>query len=199
VVIALTAFALAATAPAAGAAVGGGSAESAAVVRSGSAESFAATFEARAVGDPTIASCPGLGEGWQKIEARYDGTLTIPADERRLSARFSLELLLDRSTGIGTAQGTWRLTEPPEPDIVARGELHAVVNATEPPDPELELHGLVSGRIDPPDPDMPAKQLLGNFAASLDEAASFPHLKGSVGDPSAPASTPAALLPSVKC
>ena len=192
VVAALTAVALAATALA-----------TAAVVRGGSAESLAAGFEARAVGDPTIEACPGLGQ-WQKIEGRYEGTFAIEADERRLTARFSLEILLDRSTGVGTAEGSWQLVNPPDPDIVARGELHAVVNAVNPPDPDLELRGLLTGTVNPPDPDLPAQRLLGNFAASLDEGATFPHLKGWVGDPSvadptAPASTPAALVPAVKC
>jgi hypothetical protein len=190
----------------------------AAIGRGEGAEAFAATFDARAVGDPTITSCPGLGPDGLKIERRYEGTFTIPAEERRLAARFSLEILFDRSTGVGTAEGNWQLLDPPDPDIVARGGLITVVKALDPPDPDLDppdpdlgLHGLVIGSLDPPDPDLPTQRLLGNFAASLGDGATFPHLKGTVGDPTnlvgdptvgdstGLASDPAVLLPAVKC
>ena len=81
--------------------------------------------------------------------------------------------------------------QPPDPDA-------------EPPDPDLELHGLLVGHVGPPDPDMPARRLLGNFTASLDEAATFAHLEGTVGDPSVEdptglASDPAVRVPAIKC
>jgi len=192
--------------------IGGTSLAAAAIGRGEGAASFAATFEARAVGDPTIASCPGLGPDGQKIEGRYEGTFTIPAEERRLAARFSLEILFDRSTGVGTADGNWQAQVPDGPEIVARGELLAVVTTVSPPDPDvsppdpdLGLQGLLIGTVSPPDPDLPAQMLLGNFTASLGEGATFPHLKGTVGDPSVgdpsvgDPSNPAVLLPAVKC
>jgi hypothetical protein len=34
-----------------------------------------------------------------------------------------------------------------------------------------------------PDPDLPTQGLIGNFTASLGDGATFPHLNGTVGDP----------------
>lgn len=178
------------------------------------AEQFAATFDARAVGDPSITSCPALGEGGQKIEARYEGTFLpaelVPAEfmpAEFVPAEFRLEILFDRSAGVGTAEGDWQLVDPADRSIVARGEIIATVTAdppteAQPPDPDLELHGLLIGLAQPPEPDMPAQRLLGNFSASFDEGATFPHLRGSVGDPSVgdpSAPNPAVLLPAIKC
>jgi hypothetical protein len=199
----------------------GGTSLAAAATGGAGAGRFAASFDARAVGDPSIESCPALGREGQKIEARYEGTFTIPAEERRLAARFSLEILFDRSTGVGAAEGTWQLAEPPDPDadppseadppteasVVGRGELIAVVTAdppgeTEPPDPDLELQGLVIGLAEPPDPDKPAQRLLGSFTGSItDGTLNFTGGVGdpSVGDPSGPATSPAVLLPAIKC
>ena len=111
----LAVAAVAAFASVAAAAFGGG----------GGAGKFAATFEARAVADPTAESCPALGPGGLKTEARYQGTMTIDGEEFAFNFT-TLEILYDRSTGVGTAEGTWRLIEPPDPDVVARGELLAL-------------------------------------------------------------------------
>ena len=179
----------------------------------GTTGKFAATFEARAVGDPTVESCPGLGPDGQKIEARFEGWFAIDSVERPIQLRLSLEALVDRSTGVGTAEGNWQLAQPPEPDaqppepdLVGWGEFVAVVTAVSPPDPELdppdpdlELHGLLIGYAQPPEPDMPAQRLIGNFTASLDEGATFPHLKGTVGDPTGLAPNPAVILSSDAC
>ena len=178
----------------------------------GGAGKFAATFDARAVGDPSIESCPALGPEGQKIEGRYQGTMTIDGDELEFNFT-TLEALVDGAAGVGTANGAWKLTDPRTQDVVGRGELFAVVDFDleppdpdlEPPDPDLELHGLLIGTLEPPDPDLPAQRLLGNFSASLGEGATFPHLKGTVGDPSvgdpsvADPSSPAILLPAVRC
>jgi hypothetical protein len=170
-------------------------AAAATTLRGGGAEPLGATFEARAVGDPTVKPCPGLGPDGKKIEARYEGMLAIAGDERRPRLRLSLEILFDRSAGVGTAEGHWQLVDPPDPDIVGRGELVAVVTPVDPPDPDLALHGLLIGEVDPPDPDAPARKLLGNFAASLADGATFPHLKGAVGDPAGLDANAAVLLP----
>lgn len=190
-------------------ALGATSLAAAAIARGEGAGSFAATFEGRAVGDTTMKSCPGIGPGGQKIEARYEGPFTTAGDpptERPPSLRLSLEILFDRAAGVGIAKGNWQLVDPPDPDIVGRGQLLAVVSMVDPPDPDvdppdpdLELHGLLTGAVDPPDPDMPAQLLLGNFSASLGEGATFPHLKGEVGDPTGLTSNPAVLVPAVKC
>jgi hypothetical protein len=124
-----------------------------------------------------------------------------------LAARFSLEVIFDGRTGVGTAEGTWQLIEPPDPDRVARGELIGVVTSdppseAEPPDPDLELHGLLIGLIEPPDPDMPAQRLIGNFTASLaDGARNFTGAVGdpSIGDPSTGELLPAILIASDAC
>ena len=183
---------------------------------------FAATFEARAVGDPSVEACRGLGASWQKIEAHYTGTFTVPAEfmpaeflttrvvpaEFNLPLQLSLEIVVDRATGVGTAEGTWRLGDPPteaDPptEFAARGELLAVVTTAE--SPELELHGMLIGLTEPPDPDMPAQRLLLNFTAGLSDGATFPHLKGTVGDPTVgdptvgDPSAPGALVPAIKC
>ena len=194
VVAVLTAVALAATALA-----------TAAVVRGGSAGSLAAGFEARAVGEPTIEACPGLGQ-WRKksrgATKKGRSRSRRTSDDSRRASRSRSCSTARRASARRRVPGSW--WNPPDPDIVARGELHAVVNAVNPPDPDLELRGLLTGTVNPPDPDLPTQRLLGNFAASLDEGATSPHLKGWVGDPTvadptAPASTPAALVPAVKC
>lgn len=183
--------------------VGTTSLAAAAIGRIDGSESFAATFEARAVADPTITSCRAL-PAVQKIVGRYQGAITVPADERRATAQFAVEILYDRTTGVGTAEGTWQLGDPPS-ELTGKGKLIAVVTTADPPseaqppDPDLELHGVLVGTLDPPDPDLPAQKLVGNFSASLGEGATFPHLKGSVGDPTVLASNPAALIPAVKC
>lgn len=192
---------------------------------------FAAEFEARAVGDPSIEACRDLGEGGQKIEGRYEGTFTVPAEFMpaefltgellpaiRLPLRLSLEILYDRSTGIGTAEGTWQLGDPPSEadppgeanpptELVASGELLAVVTLTDSGD--LELDGMLIGSTESSTRDAKPLRVLFNFSATLTEGATFPHLKGTVGDPSVGdptvgdptglASNPAALVPAVKC
>jgi hypothetical protein len=188
-------------------AIGGTSVAAAAFGGGGGAGRFAATLEARTVTDGTITSCRGLGPGGQKIEARYEGTITVDGEE--FGIHFVLEALFDRSTGVGTAEGRWTLLDPSDREIVGRGELLAAVTGdppseVNPPDPDLELHGLLIGMVDAPDPDLPAQRLLGNFTASLGEGATFPHLKGTVGDPSVGdptglESNPAVLVPAVKC
>ncbi len=110
---------------------------------------------------------------------------------------FSLEMAVDRTTGVGTAEGHWQFGDPPS-ELGGRGEFVAVVTAVNPPDPDLELNGVISGLVDPPDPDLPAQRLLGNLAASI-EGATFPHLKGTVGDPTGLTSNPAVLVPAVSC
>jgi hypothetical protein len=170
----------------------------------GGSGKFAASFDARAVRDPQIDFCRGLGPEGQKIEGRYEGTMTLDGEEFAFNFT-TLEILFDRRSGVGTAEGTWQLGDPPS-DLVGRGELIAVVNMTEPPDPDLEppdpdleLQGVVTGLLEPPDPDLPAQRLVGNFTASLGEGATFPHLKGTVGDPSGPAASAAVVIPAVKC
>jgi hypothetical protein len=170
---------------------------------------FAATFDTRAVEHAAIDFCRGLGPEGQKIEGRYQGTMTIDGEEFAFNFT-TLEILLDRSTGLGTAEGTWQLGDR-SGELVGRGEIIAVVNMAEPPDPDLEppdpdleLQGVVTGLLEPPDPDLPAQRLLGNFAASLGDGTTFPHLKGtvgdpSVGDPSGPAASPAVLMSAVNC
>ena len=179
----------------------------------GGSGKFAATFDARAVGDPTAESCPALGRGGLKTEARYQGTMTIDGEEFAFNFT-TLEILVDRSTGVGTAEGNWQLAEPPDPDIVASGELIAVVKMAdleppdpdleppdpdlEPPDPDLELHGLLIGLAEPPEPDMPAQRLLANFTASLSEGALNFTTVGDPGTRLLPA-VQGVLLPAVKC
>jgi hypothetical protein len=168
------------------------------------AQRFAATFDAHAVADPTIGACRAL-PGLQKVEGRYGGTMTVDGEEYGI--HFVLEALVDRSAGLGSAEGSWVLTDRRTSDIVGRGELVTVVSSdppgeAEPPEPDLELHGLLIGLATPPDPDLPAQRLVANFTASLGEGATFPHLKGTVGDPTvADPTTPdtAVLLPAVKC
>lgn len=169
---------------------------------------FAAEFEALAVGDPSIEACRDLGEGGQKFEARYDGTFTVPAEfmpaefrpaefvpaEFRLALHLSLEVLYDRSTGVGTADGTWRLSDPPSEsdpptEFVASGELIAVVNSA---DSDLALDGMLIGIAESSAGDTKPLRVLFNFSATLSDGATFPHLKGAtfphlkgtVGDPS---------------
>jgi hypothetical protein len=168
----------------------------------GATGKFAATFETRAVGDPTIASCPALGPDGQKVEGRYLGTMTIDGEE--FGIHFVLEALVDVRAGIGSAEGRWQLTDPRSSDVVARGELVGVVTLDppdpdlDPPDPDLELQGLLIGTLEPPDPDMPTQRLIGNFTASLGDGATFPHLKGTVGDPTGVGDpTDGELLPAV--
>lgn len=143
-----------------------------------------------------------------KIEGRYTGAMTIGERGQERALNFSLKILYDRATGVGTAKGTWQLTTPPEPDIVgaASGELIAVVTAAEvsPPHPDnplpdgdLQLHGLLTGAADPPDPDLPAQQLVGNFAGTITDGTL--NFAGAVGDPTGLTPNPAALLPAVKC
>ena len=129
--------------------------------------------------------------------------MTIDGEEYAFNFT-TLEALVDRSAGLGTAEGHWRLTDPRTEEIVARGELIATVTSdppteVEPPEPDLELRGLLIGAAEPLDPKIPARRLVGNVTASLGDGATFPHLKGTVGDPTAPASNPAVLLPAVKC
>jgi hypothetical protein len=168
-------------------AIGASSVAAAQVARTGSAEAFAATFET-STGRPSITACAGLGPEGKKITGRYDGTLTIPAEGRRLAARFSIEIRLDGRTGVGSADGKWQLVDPPDPDVVGRGELIGVVNLAQPPDPEvnppdpdLVLRGLLIGLAQPPDPDMPDQRLIANFRATL--AADAKSLSGVAGDP----------------
>lgn len=157
----------------------------------GATGKFAASFDARAVADPTITSCPGLGREGQKLEGRYQGTMTVDGEEFAFNFT-TLEVLLDGATGVGAAEGTWQLSAPPSEsdppteanpptEVVARGELVATVRAD---DQDLLLQGLVIGSVSSPDPDMPAQRLVGSFTASLGDGATFPHLKGTVGDPS---------------
>jgi hypothetical protein len=202
---------------AAASAVIGGASLAAAATGGAGAGKFAAAFEARAVGDPSITSCPDLGRSGQKLEGRYAGTMTIDGEEYAFNFT-TLEALVDRSAGIGTAEGRWQLVDPSDRSVVGRGELIAVVTAdppseTEPPDPDLELRGMLIGSLEPPDPDQAPQLLVANFAAVLGDGATFPHLKGAVGDPSVgdpsvgdPSvgdptvqSNPAALVPAVKC
>jgi hypothetical protein len=204
--VVLALFALAGTALAASGGAGAGK--------------FAAEFEARAVGDPSIEACRDFGLEGQKIEARYEGTFTVPAEfmpaefvpaelapaEFRLPLRLSLEILVDRSTGVGTAEGTWQLGDPategdPSSELVARGELLAVVTAAE--SSALELDGMLVGTAQSAEGTGVLSVLL-NFTASLSDGATFPHLKGTVGDPTVGdptglASNPAVLVPAVKC
>jgi len=198
-VLAVAALATVASVAAAAHSFGGG----------GGTGKFAASFEARAITDGTITSCRGLGLEGQKIEGSYQGTMSVDGEEFAFNFT-TLEILFDRSTGVGTADGNWQAQVPDGPEIVARGELLAVVTGDppgeiEPPDPDLELHGLLIGYVNPPDPDMPAQRLLGNFTASLRKGWTFPHLKGTVGDPSVgdpsvgDPTNPAVLLPAVKC
>jgi hypothetical protein len=168
----------------------------------GTTGKFAATFETRAVGDPTIASCPALGPDGQKVEGRYRGTMTIDGEE--FGIHFTLEALVDVRAGIGSAEGRWQLTDLRSAERVGSGELLAVVTLDppdpdlDPPDPDLELQGLLIGTLEPPDPDMPTQRLIGNFTASLGDGATFPHLKGTVGDPTGVADpTDGELLPAV--
>jgi hypothetical protein len=168
----------------------------------GATGKFAAAFETRAVGDPTIASCPALGPDGQKVEGRYRGTMTIDGEE--FGIHFTLEALVDARAGLGSAEGRWQLTDPRTADVVARGELMATVTGDppselDPPDPDLELQGLLIGTLDPPDPDMPTQRLIGNFTASLGDGATFPHLKGTVGDPTDGELLPAVLIASEGC
>jgi hypothetical protein len=176
---------------------------------------FAATFDARAVGDPSIEACRGFGAAGQKFEGQYQGTMTIDGEEFAFNFT-TLEILFDRATGVGTAEGHWQLADA-RSETVGRGELVAVVTAGDPPgegDPpsELQLRGLLIGSLEPPDPDLeppdpdlPAQRLIGNFTATLGDGATFPHLKGTVGDPSVgdpsvgDPSAPAVLVPAVKC
>lgn len=181
--------------------VTGAASATAGIIVTHAPQPFGATFEARAVADPTIESCRTL-PALQKIEGRYGGTMTVAGEEYGI--HFVLEALVDRSAGLGSADGGWVLTDLRTADVVGRGELLATVTSDppgelDPPDPDLELHGLLVGTLDPPDPDLPAQRLVGNFAASLGEAATFPFLKGSVGDPTGPTVNPALLLPAVKC
>lgn len=172
-----------------------------AVSDGGGATSFGATFEARAP-RTTTSSCAGLGPAGQKVEARYEGTFSIPSQERQLAARLSLVILIDARTGVGSAEGTWRLVSPPDPEIVGRGELLGVVDAAilpdtdlEPPDPDLVLRGMLIGFLEPPDPDMPAQRLLGNFSAVLTDGALS--LTGAVGNALSDPPTDGELLPAV--
>lgn len=165
----------------------------------GGAGRFATTFEARAVGDPSITSCPGLGPGGQKVGGRYGGTITIDGEEYAFNFT-TLEALVDRSAGVGSAEGHWQLTDRRTGDVVGRGELIATVTADppselEPPDPDLELQGLLIGLLEPPDPDMPAQKLLGNVTVSITDGT---RVTGAVGDPAGVSST-GLLLPAVKC
>jgi len=166
-------------------------AAAAAIGRGGGVEPFAATFEARAVGDPEAASCPALGPGGLKTEARYRGTMTVDGDEFTLN--FTLEALVDRSVGLGAAEGRWQLTDPGTSDIVARGQVIGVVEGLDPA--HLELIGLLMGQVDPPEPDLPAQTLLGNVAVSITDGT---HLTGAVGDPQGMPSN-GLLLPAVRC
>jgi hypothetical protein len=164
-------------------------------------EPFAAAFDARAVADPTIGPCRAL-PALQMVEGRYDGTLSVAGEEYGI--HFVLEALVDREAALGSAEGRWVLTDPRTADVVGRGELVATVTGArpaelEPPDPDFELQGMLIGLLEPPDPDTPAQRLLGNFAASLGDGATFPHLHGTVGDPTGLALNPALLLPAVKC
>ena len=176
-----------------------------AVAEGGGIRSFTAELEARTVADPTITACRAIGPDAVKVEARYQGTFTIPADERRLQAAVSLEIMFDRATGVGSAEGRWQLTNDAA-ERVGRGELVGVVGATTPPDPDadplaagLALQGFVIGAIEPPDPDLPAQTLIGDITATLGDGATFPHLKGVVGDPTATADPPSEreLVPAV--
>jgi hypothetical protein len=168
----------------------------------GTTGKFAAAFETRAVADPTIESCPALGPDGRKVEGRYRGTMTIEGEE--FGIHFTLEALVDVRAGLGSAEGRWQLTDPRTADVVAQGELIGVVAAGDPtsevnpPDPDLELQGLLIGTVNPPDPDMPAQRLIGNFTASLGDGATFPHLKGTVGDPTGVGDpTDGELLPAI--
>ena len=210
-------------------AVIGATSAAAGVIVPQKAERFATTFEARAVGDPSITSCPALGPGGQKFEGRYGGTMTIDGEEYAFNFT-TLEALVDRSTGLGSAEGRWQLTDPRTKNVVGRGELIATATTdpsseVEPPDPDFELQGMLIGTLEPPDPDleppdpdleppdpdleppdpdMPARMLFGNFSASLGGGATFARLKGAVGDPSVGDPTgltenPAVIFPAVKC
>jgi hypothetical protein len=167
----------------------------------GATGKFAATFEARAA-RTSIASCPALGPEGQKIEGRYIGTMTIDGEE--FGIHFTLEALVDVRAGLGSAEGRWQLTDPRTADVIGGGEFIGVIAASdppselEPPDPDLELQGLLIGTLEPPDPDMPNQRLIGNFSASLGDGATFPHLKGTVGDPTGVGDpTDGELLPAI--
>lgn len=176
----------------------------------GGAGTFAAELEARAVADPTVTSCPEL-PAVQKVEGRYEGTFEVEGEERPLGLRLSLETLVARGTGVGSAKGRWQFFNFTTREVVGRGELLAA-GVGDPSAPGLELQGLLLGTVqgdpptesDPPteaDPpgERPELRLIGSFVASLGEGATFPHLKGTVGDPTGLESNPAVLLPAVKC
>ena len=170
----------------------------------GGSGKFAATFDARAVRDPSIQSCPALGPDGQKIEARYGGTMTVDGEEYAINFT-TLEALFDRSAGVGSAEGRWQLTDPRTGDVVGRGEVVAAVVAVDIFHTDLQLHGIVDGTLEQPHEGIPVQRLLGSFTASLGDGATFPHLKGAVGDPSVgdpsvgDPSSPAVLLPAVRC
>ncbi|HEX5589330.1 MAG TPA: hypothetical protein VFX65_03450 [Candidatus Limnocylindrales bacterium] len=171
----------------------------------GTTGKFAATFETRSA-RTSIASCPALGPDGRKIEGRYLGTMTIDGEE--FGIHFVLEALVDVRAGLGSAEGRWHLTDPRTADVIGRGELIATVTADPPsesdppgesdPPSELTLHGVVVGTLVPSDPELPGQRLIGNFSASLGDGMTFPHLKGTVGDPTGVADpTHGELLPAV--
>lgn len=200
-------------------AVIGATSAAAGVIVPQKSERVAATFEARAVGAPSITSCPALGPGGQKLEGRYGGTMTLDGEEYAFNFT-TLEVLVDRSAGLGSAEGRWQLMDLRTKDVVGRGELVATVTGdppgeVEPPDPDLELRGLLIGSLEPPDPDLEPPdpdleppdpdleppdpdvqaQLLAHVTVSITDGT---HVAGAVGAP-AGASSIGLLLPAVKC
>jgi hypothetical protein len=168
----------------------------AAIGRGTGAEAVSATFEARAIGDPSIKSCPSIGGTFGQFEASYQGSFTTNTGEELALTLRRLEILVDRETGLGAAEGTWQLQAPPEPEVVGSGELTAVFIG----DPNLigdpnvfggKLHGMLLGGFEDPD----ERRAIWNFSASVRDGSV---LTGAIGDPHI-APNPAVLIPPGPC
>lgn len=150
---------------------------------------FAARFEARAIGNPNIIPCPDLAPEGFKFEAGYEGTVTTE-DGEEFILRVPLEMLVDPEKGLGSAEGDWSFQAPDDGNVVASGELIGVFT-------DGELHGMLIGVGNPNLIGNPDLRLVGNFSASLSGDGQV--FIGAIGNPDI-APNPAVLVPSeVSC
>ena len=124
--------------------------------------------------------CQGVDGMYLEIRGKFAGSITSSDPRLTGHLEFSADALVNLTTGFGTFQAPFQITDPATGRPKVRGDFHTVVT-------EASLnHGFAVGKVLNQD-NGPAEQVFANLQSTLDQNLNVTGQFGGTGDPRTPA------------